>query len=79
MTGPHPDPLEAVLAAPHEWDGKLEPEAKRVTSSQSDAALVSIAVSLKRIADRVENPDAHGELTRLFWELGEAFGRGMRS
>ena len=32
-------------------DGKFEPEAKDVTTCLSDAALVSIAVSLKRIAD----------------------------
>lgn len=36
---------------PLDLDGKFEPQAKAVTTSLSDAALVSIAVSLKRIAD----------------------------
>lgn len=36
---------------PHPLDGRLEPEAHDVTASAADAALVSIAVSLKRIAD----------------------------
>lgn len=52
-------------------DGKLEPEAKGVTTSVSDAALISIAVSLKRIADvlteqtirTVRTPGAHYEPT----------------
>lgn len=34
-------------------DGKLEPEAKHETS-RHDAALLSIAVSLKRIADTMD-------------------------
>lgn len=34
-------------------DGKLEPEAKDGFGCPSDAALVSIAISLKRIADAV--------------------------
>jgi hypothetical protein len=36
---------------PLDLDGKFEPQAKAVTTCLSDAALVSIAVSLKRIAD----------------------------
>lgn len=36
---------------PHSLDGRLEPEAREVIRSAADAALVSIAVSLKRIAD----------------------------
>ena len=49
--GPHPDPLPDVSAEPHELDGHFEPQAKAVTTCISDAALISIAVSMKRIAD----------------------------
>jgi hypothetical protein len=42
---PKPDPL----------DGKLEPEAKPMLSVE-DAALISIAISLKRIADFTDGP-----------------------
>lgn len=38
----------------HPLDGKFEPEAKDIVSSQADAALVSIAVSVKRIADALD-------------------------
>ena len=51
MSGPHPDPLSDMLSKPHELDGRFEREAKTVTTCISDAALTSIAVSLKRIAD----------------------------
>jgi hypothetical protein len=51
VSGPHPDPLTDLLSKPHELDGRFEPEAKTVTTCISDAALTSIAVSLKRIAD----------------------------
>ena len=49
MSGPHPDPLSDMLSKPHELDGRFEREAKTVTTCISDAALTSIAVSLKRI------------------------------
>ena len=39
---------------PHELDGKLEPEAKPIHTCISDAALLSIAVSMKRIADLLD-------------------------
>ena len=55
MTGPHPDPLD--LSSPHMLDGKFEPEAKVVITTISDAALTSIAVSLKRIADALSDTD----------------------
>ena len=45
------DPLADMLTKPHELDGKFESQAKTVTTCISDAALTSIAVSLKRIAD----------------------------
>jgi hypothetical protein len=44
----------------HPFDGKFEPEAKDIITSQSDAALVSIAVSLKRIADAFDSSDSGG-------------------
>jgi hypothetical protein len=34
-------------------EGKFEPEARAIVTNQSDAALVSIAVSLKRLADHL--------------------------
>jgi hypothetical protein len=37
----------------HNLEGKFEPQAKTITTSISDAALVSIAVSIKRIADEM--------------------------
>jgi hypothetical protein len=49
--------MEAV-GEPHPLDGKLEPEAKAVSSSEEAAALISIAVSLKRIADALHG-DPH--------------------
>ena len=58
MNGPHPDPLSDMLSKPHELDGRFEREAKTVTTCISDAALTSIAVSLKRIADAMDGGDA---------------------
>ena len=67
MSDPHPDPIADMLAAPHELDGKFEPQAKAVTTCISDAALVSIAVSLKRIADALDGDGAgQGLATSLF-------------
>ena len=43
-----------MLTKPHELDGRFEREAKTVTTCISDAALTSIAVSLKRIADALD-------------------------
>ena len=54
MSSPHPDPLADMLTKPHELDGKFESQAKTVTTCISDAALTSIAVSLKRIADALD-------------------------
>jgi len=51
----------------HPLDGKFEPEAKDIITSQSDAALVSIAVSLKRIADAVAPADGQDIGTTLFY------------
>lgn len=39
---------------PHRLDGKLEPEAKAGTTSLSEASVLSIAVSLKRMADTID-------------------------
>lgn len=51
--------------ADHPLDGKFEPEAKDIVSSQADAALVSIAVSLKRIADAFNSSNDEGSV--LWW------------
>jgi len=58
VSGPHPDPLSDMLSKPHELDGRFEREAKTVTTCISDAALTSIAVSLKRIADAMDGGNA---------------------
>lgn len=62
MSGPHPDPLTDMLSGPHELDGRFESEAKAVTTCISDAALTSIAVSLKRIADYWAGGDVPAEI-----------------
>lgn len=68
MSGPHPDPLTDMLSGPHELDGRFEPEAKTVTTCISDAALTSIAVSLKRIADAFDGGDtSQGIQNTLFF------------
>jgi len=54
VSNPHPDPLADMLTMPHDLDGKFEPQAKTVTTCISDAALTSIAVSMKRIADALD-------------------------
>lgn len=68
MSSPHPDPLAEMLTKPHELDGRFEPEAKTVTTCVSDAALTSIAVSLKRIADALDGGDgSQGIQNTLFF------------
>ncbi len=67
-SGPHPDPLADMLSKPHELDGRFEREAKTVTTCISDAALTSIAVSLKRIADAFDGGDgSQGIQNTLFF------------
>jgi hypothetical protein len=48
---------EQLLSKPPGLDGKLEIEAKNITTRIADAAFVSIAVSLKRIADALDGGD----------------------
>ena len=56
---------ETMSPEPHCLDGKLEPEA-RDSSSITEAATLSIAISLKRIADAMTGPvNAYGETV---WE-----------
>ena len=74
MSGPHPDPLTDMLSRPHELDGRFESEAKAVTTCISDAALTSIAVSLKRIADLLEKRSVKSEHLRKLTELTEEYG-----
>lgn len=73
-------------SAEHPLDGAFEPEAKDITSSQADAALVSIAVSLKRIADvieplsiRVEGVGGFSGFNNMMWQLGQTFGRAIET
>lgn len=76
MSDPHPDPM-ADLTSPHILDGRFEPEAKVVITTISDAALTSIAVSLKRIADKLDSPHGH-ELDDIAFQAGIAFENGRR-
>lgn len=51
-------------------DGKLEPEAKDGCSSPSEAALVSMAVSLKRIADELAGIESRLGLIDTLFQVG---------
>jgi len=62
---------------PHVLEGKFEPESKGVRSSLKDAALTSIAVSLKRIADKFDGGHGH-ELEDMLFNAGRAFENGRR-
>jgi hypothetical protein len=76
VSGPHPDPLTDALTKPHELDGKFEPESKAVTTCISDAALTSIAVSLKRIADAFDGGEgSQGIQNTLFFLEQKARGQ----
>lgn len=71
-TGPHPDPME--LAA------HLEPAAvQQMGTDGTDVFLASIAVSLKRLADKVDGGqlDTHF-FTDAAYHAGQAFERGRR-
>jgi hypothetical protein len=76
MTNLHPDPLADMFTKPHELDGKFEPQAKTVATCISDAALTSIAVSLKRIADALDGGDGtQGIKNTLFFLEQNARGQ----
>ena len=68
MSDSHPDPLADMLSKLHELYGRFEPEAKTVITCISDAALTSIAVSLKRIADAFDGGEgSQGIQNTLFF------------
>lgn len=54
-------------------EGKLEPEA-RESRSISEATAISIAISLKRIADLLEKRSVKSEHLRKLTELTEEYG-----
>lgn len=54
--------------------GKLEPEAKEAKTHE-EAAMTSIAVSLKRIADKLDGGHGH-ELDDVMYSAGRAFENG---
>lgn len=60
------DTQVGASAFTHPLDGKMEPEARNINTSPSDAALVSIAVSLKRIADTFDN-NGSDKGSVLYW------------
>lgn len=66
------------MADPHPLDGKLEPEARDGCQSGADAALLSIAVSLKRIADAVAPANGQDLGTTIFF-AGQAVERFLGS
>lgn len=54
--------------------GKLEPEAKEAKTPE-EAALTSLAVSMKRIADKLDGGHGH-ELDDILFNAGRAFENG---
>lgn len=54
--------------------GKLEPEAKEAKTPE-EAALTSLAVSMKRIADKLDGAHGH-ELDDMLFSAGRAFENG---
>jgi hypothetical protein len=67
--------VEPYEAQPHPLDGKFEPEARDVKTSPADAALVSIAVSLKRIADAVAGNGASQGIDLSLFYISETLQR----
>lgn len=68
---------------PHPFDGQFEPPAEAVakmnpTIPLPEIAQASIAISLKRIADKLDalNVDP-GFLTNLTWDMGRNMGIGF--
>lgn len=55
--------------------GKLEPEAKTGPTSLSEAALLSAAISLKRIADVMDADRRDREIKRISAALGAQHDR----
>lgn len=69
---------------PHPFDGQFEPPAEAVSKENpriplSEIALASIAISMKRLADRIDGGslDAYC-LQEAFYHAGQAFERGRR-
>ena len=60
----HPTPIASEGEEAHPLDGKLEPEA-RDTDTPTEAALISLAVSMKRIADVLDVLDVREGPTAL--------------
>lgn len=59
---------------------KLEPGARSDGNEPVQAALESIAISLKRIADKLDGDaisDLHGRLDSLAWDVGQTLGRAF--
>ena len=71
MTHPHPEQ--------HPLEGKLEPECREVKTPMECAAL-SIAISLKRIADQMERapwrPETEDEVQDYLERLADSYGVG---
>lgn len=63
--------------ADSKFDGKMEPEAKDGFGCVSDAALTSIAISLKRIADALSG-DGENIFTRPINCYGEGIGDAIQ-
>lgn len=55
----------------------LEPGCDKPALTGSEAALASIAISLKRIADSLDTSINGAALDNLAWTLGQTLGRGF--
>lgn len=82
MTGLHPNPLDPFQELEPAVQARLLDGTGGIRLNAYDAAQVSMAISLKRIADAIEKAQAEvagcGGLNTLLWQLGDSFGRGMR-
>ena len=59
---------EPKLEEPQSLEGKLEPEA-RPCSSVQEAAALSLAISMKRIADAVCGDDKNSGIAQAIWDI----------
>lgn len=61
-------PITELGEEPHRLDGKLEPEAKDC-ASLTEASLLSIAVSMKRLADHLAGTDLRSGLVDAIYDV----------
>lgn len=62
--------------AAHPLDGKLEPGADHMRASHEACAVVSIAISLKRIADALHGDDQNTGMKHMLAEMADRAHNG---